>query len=45
MNDINVCCLRFFVAEALGGCNRCTLAGRVRGLLAVAVYWPIALCA
>jgi hypothetical protein len=35
MKDINVYCLRFFVAGAQGGCKECTLAGRVWGLLAV----------
>ena len=36
MNDINVCCLRFFMAEVPGAeGGGCTLAGRVRGLLAV----------
>ena len=35
MKDINVYCLRFFVTGAPGGYEECTLAGRVRGLLAV----------
>ena len=35
MKDINVYCLRFFVTGAPGGCEECTLAGRVWGLLAV----------
>ena len=32
INDINVCCLRFFVP---GGYRGCTLADRVQGLLTV----------
>jgi hypothetical protein len=44
MNDINVCRLRFFVAEGPGGAKD-ALAGRVWGLLVVGGMLAAAHCA